>query len=51
MEFPCVPQAEGQGGDNHPQLVFFPKPVATIKLAQKPVLAPLQAGHTLDSAA
>lgn len=38
MEFPCTPQAEGQGGDNHPQLIFFPKPVATIKLAQQPVL-------------
>lgn len=38
MEFPCTPQAEGQGGDNHHQLIFFPKPVATIKLAQQPVL-------------
>ena len=38
MEFPCMPQAEGQGGNKHPQLIFFPKPVATIKLAQQPVL-------------
>ena len=51
MEFPCMSQAEGRGGENYPQRIFFTKPVATHKLAQQPVPAPLQAGHTLDSAA